>query len=62
MDTPSRGFIILVILVILLAGFLTWNIVSPNQAGKFYEYAFGIKPASSEALGKATIQFKKTEE
>jgi len=58
----SKGFLILAVLALLLAGFLTWNLVSPQQAAQFYEKAFGIKQPSSEAIGKGTIHFKKTEE
>ena len=60
----SKGFIVLVVVAVLLAGFLTWNLAKPKQAEQFYEKAFGFKPAqpSPTAVGKGTIYFQKTEE
>ena len=58
-----KGFYILAILALLLAGFLTWNLLAPQSAEKFYEHAFGIEKSApdNEAVGKGIIQFKKTE-
>jgi hypothetical protein len=63
MDRASKGYMILAVLALLLAGFLTWNLAAPQSAEKFYN-AIGIEKhePSGEALGKATIQFKRTEE
>lgn len=60
----SKGFFVLVVVALLLAGFLTWNLVKPKQAEQFYEQAFGIAPhhPTSNAVGKGTIYFQKTEE
>ena len=60
----SRMFIILVVVAVLLAGFLTWNLMKPKQAEQFYEQAFGFKTVqpAQDAIGKGVIHFKKTEE
>ena len=68
MITDKHGtswvFFILIVLSLVLAGFLTWNLVMPKQAAKFYEHTLGVEivQPTKEAVGKATIQFKKTEE
>ncbi len=66
MNTPKTSliFLILIVLSLALAGFLTWNLLMPKQAAKFYEETLGVQMVepSKEAIGKATIQFKKTEE
>ncbi|VVB81789.1 Uncharacterised protein [uncultured archaeon] len=58
------AFFILIVTALLVAGFLTFNLAKPKTAEKFYEQAFGFKPAEPEqdAVGKGIIRFKKTEE
>lgn len=63
-NSMSWAFLILIVLSLVLAGFLTWNLLMPKQAEKFYENTLGvqIQQPSKDAVGKATIHFKKTEE
>ena len=57
-------FVIIIVATLLLATFLTINIAFPQQTEKFYEQAFGIKTIEpqQQAVGKAKITFKKTED
>jgi len=57
-------FIVLSIFLLTVAGILTWTLLAPESANKFYEHAFGVsiyKPAE-KAVGQAKISFRKTEE
>ena len=57
-------FTIVSIFLLSVAGVLTWTLLAPESANKFYERAFGVsiyKP-STNAVGQAKISFRKTEE
>ena len=63
MEKSSIGFLLLALAALLLAGFLTWNLLNPKQVSGFYEETVGSLPhaPSDRASAKAIIYFKKTE-
>jgi len=63
MDNRRRGFLVLAILALLVAGLLTWALLNPSNVSGDYQYSIGALPSGpqSEGQGKATIKFKKTE-
>lgn len=64
MENSSIVFLLVALSALLLAGFLTWNLLYPKQAEGYNDLAIGSVPNTPEhkAMTKAVTQFKKTKE
>ena len=64
MDKKRIGFLLVAVAAMLIAGLLTWSLLNPKEVGSAYQYSFGSLPQGpqQEAVGKAMISFKKTED